>query len=57
MLLYRGDNMLYPKTYKENKENKLIEKLKYIKGSIFSFFRAFKNCNSFILFIKQKFHF
>lgn len=49
--------MLYPKKYKIDKENKIIEYLNYIKDSIIILLSAFSSYNSFILFLEQTFHF
>lgn len=49
--------MLYPKHSVNRKENNLLERLELIKESFIIFINAFRSYNSFILFIKQKFHF
>lgn len=49
--------MLYPKKFKNKNQKKIIVKIDYLKEKIISFFKIFKNFNSFILFIKQKLHF
>lgn len=49
--------MLYPKKYIKSKENKILEKIDYIKECFFVIIMAFKSYNSFVLFLKQKLHF
>jgi len=49
--------MLYPKKYK-NKKRKIIYEFKiYIKESIINFLTSLINHHTFLLFLKQKFHF
>lgn len=49
--------MLYPKDNVKKEENVFKQKLEYIKQNVIIVIQAFRNYNSFVLFIEQKFHF
>lgn len=49
--------MLYPKIRIKKMEKQSKLKLKYFKEKTLSFLKIFKSYKSFILFVRQKFHF